>query len=89
MRPAWRESDTDVAKFVDGEVKLPESQERAYRKLLEFRAHLSSGSVLVIETGAVTCEVNTPRDFNDWVRETFPIFSYDQLHPAFMNEGER
>lgn len=54
----------------------------AYKKLLEFREILSASGSLLIH-GKEKKLVNSVEEYDEWVRNIFPVFVDDPLHPLF------
>jgi hypothetical protein len=54
----------------------------AYRRLVELRGVVERGYPLVIE-GDPELTIITPEEFDRWVRQRYPVFADDRLHPLF------
>lgn len=54
----------------------------AYSRLVSLRQKIEVGCDLKIST-ETPCELRTTGDFDVWVRDRYPVFTDDQLHPLF------
>lgn len=54
----------------------------AYRRLVELRSVVEQGHPLVIE-GDPDLTIMTSEAFDRWVRQRYPVFTDDRLHPLF------
>lgn len=54
----------------------------AYHRLRAFRRKIIGGDRLRVDTETPR-EFGTPGEFDDWVRERYPVFKDDSLHPMF------
>lgn len=55
-----------------------------YGRLLATRDAVAAGSPVAVADGAGTV-LRTPADLHAWVRERYPEFADDTLHPAFRD----
>jgi hypothetical protein len=54
----------------------------AHRRLVALGSKIIGGDILRVETEPPR-EFRTRREFDDWVRERYPGFKDDSLHPSF------
>lgn len=54
----------------------------AYGRLLELRNKIESGTVVRF-VASTSAGLTTVREFDGWVRQRYPVFADDPLHPIF------
>ena len=54
----------------------------AYRRLIGLRKRIEEGDIVRV-FAATSSELKTIREFDDWVRVRYPVFTDDPLYPLF------